>query len=441
MRSFNSDVFKSRRDEFFNKMDDGVAVLIGSKLTYRNEDVAYPFRQNSDFYFLTGFEEPESYAFFIKSGEDQKFVLVVPERDETAEVWTGFRAGITDAIETYKADEAFEIDNPNVFKEKLREYASDKPRIYFPLGFDEKEDKVFIELKKMMYWKGKKGNTFPPIILCPRKLIHEIRMIKSSNDIKILEHAADITKRGFVKAMKESRPGMFEYQVQAMLDYEYRRLGSARDGYEHIVAAGENACVLHYVANKKKIEENELILIDSGAECQYFSADVTRTFPAGTKFTEAQKEIYNLVLKSQEEAIKMSKPGENLEDIHTKVCEIIREGLKELGFFKFSSDAEIEKEKMERRYFMHGTSHWLGMDVHDVGMYKIDGTPIPLAPGMVFTIEPGLYFDPRDKRVPEQYRGIGIRIEDDILITEGGNRNLTYMIPKTVEEIESLLNE
>ncbi|MCD4656002.1 MAG: Xaa-Pro dipeptidase [Planctomycetes bacterium] len=292
-----------------------------------------------------------------------------------------------------------------------------------------------------MYWKGKKGKKFPPIILCPRKLIHEIRLIKSSKDITMLEKAADITKRGFVKAMKESRPGMFEFQVQAIFDYEYRRLGSERDGYEHIVAAGENACVLHYVTNRKKIEENELILIDSGAEYGYFSADVTRTFPAGTKFTEPQKRVYNLVLKSQEEAIKMSKPGVNLEDIHKKVCEIICEGLKELGFFKFSSEAEIEKEKMWRRYFMHGTSHWLGMDVHDVGIYKIDGEPIPLEPGMVFTIEPGLYFDPHDKRVPEEYRGIGIRIEDDILITEAGNRNFTYMIPKTIEEIESLLNE
>ncbi len=435
-------LFAQNRERFFEKMKDGIAVLIGSRVKARNSDTTYPFRQNSDFYYLTGFEEPNSFAFLIKEKNEKKFVMLVPRRDRSLEVWTGYRAGVKGAKEIYGADEAFEIYSERTFPKKLEEFINNKQRVYYPLGFDEKTDEIFISVLSKLRKMSRMGKNAPDSIHDTRGILHEMRMIKTAREIEFIENAVEITKRGFIRAMKETRIGLAEFQVQAMLEYEYRRLGSMRDGFEHIVASGANSCILHYVNNRKKIEKDDLILIDSGAEYKYFSADVTRTFPGGTKFTEPQRKVYNIVLAAADRSIKLSKPGANLNELHDAASEIIRKGLIEIGVFPFNSKEEIEKEKLEKRYYMHKTSHWLGMDVHDVGKYKIDkDTHIPLTAGHVFTVEPGIYFPYDDLRVPKEYRGIGIRIEDDILITEEGNRNLSYSIPRTIKDIEALLAE
>jgi Xaa-Pro aminopeptidase len=426
-----NDEHRSRRAALLRAMDSAVLVAPAAPVTLRNNDVEYEYRQDSDFYYLTGFEEPDSVLVLSSSSRPQSVAFVRP-RDPEREAWDGARLGVERAGEVLGVDAAYPYPE---FAERLPALLSDHDRLYYRLGVRRAMDDVILRAIDNLRARARSGARWPTQIIDPSVLVHEMRLIKSPSELEAMGRAAEATCRAHGASMRSARPGMFEYEIEAVLAAEFVRSGCRRTAYAPIVASGPNATTLHYHANTRQMADGELVLIDAGCECSYYAADVTRTFPVGGRFTAAQRAVYDVVLDAQLAAIDAVRPGTTLDAIHDVTLRILVKGMISLGLLEGSVDGMLE-DKSYMRYFRHRTSHWLGMDVHDVGAYQTGGAPRELAEGMVLTVEPGLYV-PQDSDAPESLRGIGVRIEDDVLVVPGGARVLTSAVPKMPEEIEA----
>jgi Xaa-Pro aminopeptidase len=428
-----SEVFAGRRAAFLRAMaaasPSAIAVLPAAPVLLRNGDVDHEYRQDSDFYYLTGFDEPESAL--VLDASAHKVTLFVRARDREREVWDGPRAGVEGARERFGADEAFVV---NELEEKLPELLQNHVRVYYRLGGRRRFDERLLDAIDRVRARQRTGATAPSEIVDPGIILHEMRLRKSDDEVDRMRTAARITGEAHALAMQRARPGMREYEVEALLIDTFRRHGSERTAYGSIVGSGPNACVLHYRKNDRPIEAGDLLLIDAGCEYGYYASDVTRTFPVGRDFSPEQQAIYELVLEAQCEGIAATRPGTTLDEIHRLCVEVISRGLARLGLLA-GDVREIVEQQRYKRFFMHRTSHWLGMDVHDVGAYFRNGSARPLEQGMVLTVEPGIYIAPDDQSVPSNWRGIGVRIEDDVVVTGAGHDVLTANIPKAVDDV------
>ncbi len=427
-------LFAQRRDAFFEAMSardsKAVAVISSAPVAIRNNDVEHDYRQDSDFYYLSGFEEPESVLVLQANG--RKVTMFVRPRDAEREVWDGARAGVDGAVSAFGASQAFAIGELASKLPGLMEHAE---RLYYRVGRDRSfDEKVFSALESIRRTKGTRDNC-PHEIVDPGSILHEMRLRKSDGEIECMRRAASITKEAHIAAMRAAKPGMFEYELEAILLETFRKRGSPRVAYGSIVGSGPNATTLHYTANTRKMLDGELVLIDAGCEVGLYASDVTRTFPVNGRFSKEQRAIYEIVLAAQLAGIDAVRVGSTNEHIHRAAVEAVTSGLVRIGLLSGSVTELIEKEKY-KPFFMHGTAHWLGLDVHDVGRYKSAGAARPLQPGMVTTVEPGVYIAENCTTVAPEWRGIGVRIEDDVLVTEHGPDVLTRGVPKTVDEVE-----
>ncbi|MER3590227.1 MAG: Xaa-Pro aminopeptidase, partial [Mastigocladus sp. ERB_26_1] len=402
-------------------------------------DVEYNFRQDSDFYYLTGFNEPQAVAILAPHHPEHRFVLFVQPKDREQEVWSGYRCGVEAAKEVYGADEAYPIAE---LDEKLPQYLEKADRIYYRLGRDRAfNDKILNHWQRLMRTYPKRG-TGPIAIEDTSPILHSMRLIKSQAELEFMRKAADIAVEAHNHAMQFTAPGLYEYEVQAEIEHIFRKRGAMGPAYPSIVASGVNACVLHYVENNRQMQDNELLLIDAGCAYEYYNSDITRTFPVGDKFTPEQKILYEIVLIAQKQAIAQVQPGNPYNLFHDTAVRVLTEGLVEIGILKGEIDKLIEEEKY-KPFYMHRTGHWLGLDVHDVGVYQHGDNPQILQPGQVVTVEPGLYIVPDTKpaedqpEIDQRWVGIGIRIEDDVLVTPTGNEVLTAGVPKEIQDLES----
>ena len=422
--------------EFMRRMDqNSVAIIPAAREATRSNDTNYRYRQSSDFFYLTGFEEPEAIA-VIAPGEEQKYILFVRPRDPEREIWDGRRAGVDGAKQEYGADEAFPIAE---FEEKLPDILNGPEKLYYRLGDGNPSlDETIIRQLASVRTLNRKPISVPQTIIDSASIIHEMRVVKSEEEIAIMQRAADIAAEAHVEAMKASRPGMKEYEIEALVEQIFRKAGAAGPSYTSIVGAGANATVLHYITNDGTLNDGDLLLLDAGAEYKGYASDITRTFPINGRFTDAQRDIYDLVLDTQMSCVEMVRPGVRHEDIKNHSIEMLTEGMVRLGLLQGKPE-ELIKEEKYKQFYMHGLGHFLGIDVHDVGRYYSDGESRPLEPGMVMTVEPGIYVSPNTKDIPEKYLGIGVRIEDDVLVTENGPRVLSSKVPKDAKEIEALM--
>ena len=431
----NQHEFLRRRQALLAKMAPASAALIfAAPEVTRSADSEYPYRQNSDFWYFTGFNEPEAVLLLIKSDETHNHsVLFNRLRDKTAEIWFGRRLGQEAAPEKLGVDRALafsEID------EQLHQLLNGLDVVYHAQGEHAYADTiVFAALDKLR--RGSRQNLAAPATLTDwRPWVHEQRLFKSEEEIVAMRRAGEITALGHTRAMEKCRPGMFEYQLEGEILHEFNRHGARFPSYNTIVGSGENGCILHYTENESQMRDGDLVLIDAGCEYKGYAGDITRTFPVNGKFSAPQLAIYDIVLESLETALQLYRPGTSMQEVTTQVVRIMVNGLVNLGILKGDVD-QLITDNAHRPFFMHGLSHWLGLDVHDVGHYGKDRSRL-LEPGMVITVEPGLYIAP-DADVPAEYRGIGIRIEDDILITADGNENLTASVVKSADDIEALM--
>ncbi len=428
--------FKKRRKQLMQHIGKGNIALIGSAaVRARNRDVNYPFRQDSDFYYLTGFNEPDSLAVFIPGRKQGEYILFCREFDEKKALWEGAHAGLEGATVHYKADDSFPIDD---LDDILPGMLEDKGKVYYPIGRDSDLDHNLLVWINHIRSQSRSGVTAPGELASLEHILHEMRLFKSPEELKLMRRAADVSANAHVKAMQKCKPGLYEYQIEAEIIYNFIQDGLRAVAYPSIVAGGKNACVLHYTENADQLKSGDLLLIDAGAECDHYAADITRTFPVSGRFSEPQKQLYQLVLDAQAAAIAQIKPGLPWHLAHDASVEVLTKGLVALGLLKGKVTKLIKDEKY-KQFYMHRIGHWLGMDVHDVGDYKLDKEWRLLEPGMVLTIEPGLYIPADCLTVDEQWRGIGIRIEDDVLVTAEGHEILTGGAPKTIAEIESLM--
>lgn len=421
--------------EFMKRLgQESVAIIPSAREATRSNDTNYRYRQDSDFFYLTGFDEPESIAVIAPSNE-HKYTLFVRPRDPEREIWDGRRAGVEGARNEHGADAAFPIAE---FEEKLGDLLDGVTNLYYRIGSNPELDDMIIAQIRRMRTMTRKGVKVPEAIIDTGAILHEMRLIKSEDEIAIMQRAADIAAEAHREAMQRVRPGMKEYEVEALIEYMFRKNGAAAPAYSSIVGSGPNATVLHYINNDATLRDGELLLVDAGAEYRGYASDITRTFPINGRFTAAQRDIYYLVLEAQTACVGMTRPGVRMDELKTRSIEILTEGMVRLGLLRGEPEKLIEEEKY-KQFYMHGLGHFLGIDVHDVGRYYIDGESRRLEPGMVTTIEPGIYIAPETKDIPEKYLGIGVRIEDDVLVTEDGHRVLSSKAPKQVEEIEELM--
>ena len=422
--------------EFIKRMrPDSVAIIASAHEATRSNDTHYRYRQDSDFYYLTGFDEPEAIA-IIAPARAQKYTLFVRPRDPEREVWDGRRAGVEGAKSEYGADEAFPISE---FAEKLGDFLNGANSLYYRIGNGNAElDETIVNRIRRMRALERRGVRAPEAIIDTGTIIHELRLFKSDEEIELMQRAADIASEGHIAAMKTARPGMMEYEIEALIEYTFRKNGASAPAYTSIVGGGANATVLHYINNDAVLQDGDLLLIDAGAEFHGYASDITRTFPVNGRFTEAQRDIYDLVLEAQLACIEMVRPGSRPQEINKRSVEVLTAGMIRLGLLKGDQETLIKEEKY-KQFYMHTIGHFLGLDVHDVGRYHIKDESRPLEPGMVMTVEPGIYISPSTKEIPEKYLGIGVRIEDDVLVTEDGNRILSSKAPKQVEELEALM--
>jgi Xaa-Pro aminopeptidase len=424
--------FAERRKNLMAKLPEGVAVFPSAPVAIRNNDVEHEYRQDSDFYYLTGFAEPESVLVLASHHADHAAVLFVRPRDPDREVWDGARAGVDGAVKDFGVDAAFPISE---LAQRLPDYLQNHERLLYRLGKDRTFDEKMLAALDATRARSRRAVSWPIAIVDPASILHEMRLFKSKEEIATMQRAAAITRDGHLAAMQLAKPGLYEYEVEAALRQVFRKNGSERPAYAPIVGSGPNATVLHYRQNDRRIEAGELLLIDAGCEYDYYASDVTRTFPVNGKFSPSQEAIYRIVLDAQLAAIAATVPGATLEQIHEKALNVIVDGLLSRGLL--SGDRQkIMDEQLYRPFYMHRTSHWLGMDVHDVGAYFRNQKSRPLEAGMVITVEPGIYIAAGNTSVPPAYRGIGVRIEDDVLVTSDGQLNLTADIPKSVSELE-----
>ncbi|MFH8135529.1 Xaa-Pro aminopeptidase [Pantoea osteomyelitidis] len=430
------ETFQQRRQALLARMAPGsAALLFAAPEVTRSNDSEYPFRQNSDFWYFTGFNEPQALLVLIKSDENHNHsVLFNRVRDLTAEIWFGRRLGQEAAPAKLGVDRALPWDDIN---EQLYQLLNGLDVVYHAQGlFREADELVFGALEKLR--RGFRQNLSAPDTLTDwRPWVHEMRLFKAPEEIEILRRAGQISALAHTRAMEACRPGLFEYHLEGEILHEFNRHGARFPSYNTIVGSGENACILHYTENESELRDGDLVLIDAGCEFHGYAGDITRTFPVSGKFSPAQREIYDIVLASLYHALSLFRPGISIREVNDEVVQIMVSGLVELGILEGDVDTLIA-ENAHRQFYMHGLGHWLGLDVHDVGHYGTPSRDRILEPGMVLTIEPGLYIAP-DADVPTQYRGIGVRIEDDILITETGNENLTDSVVKDAEAIETLM--
>jgi Xaa-Pro aminopeptidase len=428
----------SRLTEFMGKMEpSSVAVFASAHDIRRNADTDFEFRQDTDFYYLTHLNEPDCVAIVAPDHPEHKYVLFVRPRIREEEIWTGLRAGVEGAVLDYGADAAYAIGQ---FDDLLPKYLQNVEKLYYRFGINEGFDHKIISTIKYMREKVRGGAYAPTTIIDPGTIVHEMRLRKSEADVQSLRRAAQISAEGHIAAMKHCKPGIYEYELEAIIEYVFRKNGATGVGYPSIVGSGFNTTILHYNTNNHQIKDGDLVLIDAGAEYNLFSGDITRTFPANGKFTKAQQSIYEAVLAANKEVIKMVKPGESFMKLHEKAVEVVSDQLLKLGLLSGSREEVIEKEAY-RKFFMHRTGHWLGMDVHDVGRYKVKDEWRKLEPGMTFTVEPGIYIPAGTEGVSEEYFNIGVRIEDDVLVTENGYEVLTSMTPKEANDVEVTMKE
>ena len=431
---FSQQIFAERRRALLESMGDGVAVFFSAPVFIRNNDVEHEYRQDSDFFWLTGFDEPSSVLVLSNVHASHEAVLFLRPRDPSREIWDGPRVGVDDAVRVLGADAAFLISE---LAEKLPDYLSDAKRLVYRFGVEASHDEQILAAIRKVRAKQKLV-VAPTEIVDTSRFVHESRLKKDASEIEAMSRASAITHEAHLAAMRVAVPGAYEYEVEAEILRTYRKHGAERAAYGSIVGSGPNATILHYRKNDRRIEKGDLLLIDAGAEFDYYASDVTRTFPVDGKFTDAQRTIYELVLQAQLAAIDVIRPGATIDDVHQCAVRVLTTGLIQLGLLSGNVDEAVEKGTY-KAFYMHGTSHWLGMDVHDVGGYFSDvKVKRQFQPGYVLTVEPGIYIA-QDAEVEAQFRGIGIRIEDDILVTETGSRNLTAAIPKTVADIERVL--
>ncbi len=457
---------------------DGIAIIPAGVETIRNDDVHHEFRQDSDFFYVTGFTEPEAVAVLAPGHPDGEFTLFVRPRDAEMEAWNGYRAGVEGARERFGADAAHDVAQ---LDDVVARMMLGRSVLWYRLGNPTHDARVTSLVSKARAYRDRYGRAAPEAVRDLGAALGGLRLVKSDEEIDSMRAACHLTAEGHREAMRFARAGLFEYQVQAAMEYVWREGGSPRNGYPSIVASGPQACILHYVENDRRIEEGDLILIDAAAEVDYYSSDITRTFPAEGTFLPVQRAVYDVVLAAQRAGIGATGPGSTIGAVHETATRVLTEGLVELGLVPGGLDQSLAMHHY-RQFFFHGTSHWLGLDVHDRGSYRVDGESRPLEPGMVFTVEPGLYFDsskstrsfalleydldkwteerilegaPARERqeaaladaeqveveLPPEFVGLGIRIEDDILIVDDGHENLTEHVPVDVEEIEKLCAE
>lgn len=431
-------MYAERRQRLMERMRDAVAIFFAAPETLRNHDVHHPYRQDSDLHYLTGFEEPESVLVIAPHREPgDRVILFLRVRDPEREVWDGKRLGVDAAPKAVGVDKAWPIDE---LAERLPTCFEGATRLYHALGRPHREadDRAVLTALAAARRARKKGIDTPGDLLDPESLLHEDRLIKDAGALDAMRRAAALTALGHRRAMAATRAGVREYQIMAAMEYEWIVRGAVRNAYPSIVGSGPNACILHYRAGDRALEPGELVLVDAGCEVGYHACDVTRTWPVDGKFSEPQRRIYALVLKAQKAAIDHCRPGRTFESVHDLTVKLLVEGLVELGLLEGDVD-EIIRSEAFKRFYMHRTGHWLGMDVHDVGPYYLRGTSRALEPGMVLTVEPGLYIAPDDETVAPEWRGIGIRIEDDVLVTAGAPDVLTAEIPKEIADIEALV--
>jgi Xaa-Pro aminopeptidase len=428
-------MIKPQLEEFMRRMAPrSVAIIPGAHDTTRSNDTHYRFRQDSDFFYLTGFEEPDAVA-VIRPGADEKYTLFVRPRDPEREIWDGRRAGVEGAKSEFGADAAFPISE---FGEKLSQYLDGAEMLYYRLGVDpDLDQKIINEIARLRSLNRKPVHP-PQTIIDPATISHEMRVVKSADELELMQTAADIAAEAHCEAMKTVRPGMKEYQIEALIEQVFRRRGAAGPAYTSIVGAGPNATVLHYINNDGDLRDGELLLVDAGAEYKGYASDITRTYPINGRFSPAQSEIYDLVLKAQMACVEMVRPGVTHDQLKQHSIEVLTEGMVELGMLRGKPE-DLIKEKQYEKFYMHGLGHMLGVDVHDVGRYYFGEESRALEPGVVMTVEPGIYVAPDTKDIPEKYLGIGVRIEDDVLCTNNGPRVLTHKVPKQREEIEGLM--
>lgn len=428
--------YAKRRKELMQKIgSDGIVILPSAPEVSRNGDAVYAYRQNSDFYYLTGFDEPESVLVLAPKRKEGEFILFNRVRDRDREIWDGPRAGQEGAVKEYQADQAFPYSELQLL---LPDLLAGREAIHYTLGINREFDKIILQCVNKVRAKIRGGLQSPASFVDIAPSLHEMRLFKSPAEIAVMQQAVDITEKAHVRAMRACKPGMYEYQLEAELLYEFQRNGARFPAYNSIVGSGRNTCILHYINNNKKIVDGDMVLIDAGAEFENYAADITRTFPANGKFSGEQKAIYELVLESQLAAIKSVKPGASWTTAQNVVVKVLTQGLVDLGILKGNVDNLIEKEAYFP-FYMHRSGHWLGLDVHDVGRYRLNTKWRTLKPGMVFTVEPGLYISADIPGVNKRWHNIGVRIEDNVLVTDKGRDVLSRNIPKSVADIEALM--
>ena len=425
--------FSERRDLLADKvLEDSAIIVSAASVKSRISDTEYSYRQDSNFYYLSGYEEPESLILIRPNQDKERFIIFCRDRDPLREQWDGFRTGQEGVIQGYGADAAYSINSIDEIMPKLLEGAKN---IYFsmsaPCGVDAKISSWVEDIRK----NTRSGAEPPQNLLSLDSILHEMRLIKESDEMDLMKKAANITTEAHIRAMQSVRPGMYEYQLEAEYLYAFNKNGARSPAYNSIVGGGNNSCILHYVENNAELKDGDLVLVDAGCEYQYYASDVTRTFPVNGKFSPEQREIYSIVLEAHKQSMEQAKPGNKWNLMHEKSVEVIVEGLLSIGLLQGSRDEIIDKGEYSK-FYMHRIGHWLGMDVHDVGSYKQDGDWRPLEEGMVMTVEPGIYILDSMEGVDDKWKGIGVRIEDDIAITESGFEILTPDVPRTIEEVE-----
>ncbi|SDR71132.1 aminopeptidase P Metallo peptidase. MEROPS family M24B [Halopseudomonas xinjiangensis] len=428
--------YARRRKALMAQMEpDSIAILPAAPVYIRNRDVEHNYRQDSDFQYLTGFPEPEAVAVLIPGREHGEYVLFCREKDKERELWDGYRAGQEGAVSEYGADDAFPI---NDIDDILPGLIEGRERVYYVMGANEEFDRRLTSWINIIRSKARLGAQPPNEFVALDHLLHDMRLYKNAAEVKLMHAAGEISAEAHIRAMQVCRPGMYEYQLEAELQHTFMRHGSRSPAYQSIVATGRNACILHYTENTSQIRDGDLILIDAGCELDCYASDITRTFPANGRFSTEQRAIYDIVLAAQKEAFEHIAPGRHWNEAHEATVRVIVGGLIDLGLLKGTVEEVIANESY-RRFYMHRAGHWLGMDVHDVGDYRVGGEWRVLEPGMVMTVEPGIYIAPDDDSVPKKWRGIGVRIEDDVVVTRAGCDVLTDTVPKEADEIEQLM--
>ncbi len=435
--SISKSEFGRRREKLMALMEPNcIAIVPSAHCQIRSRDTEYPFRQDSDFYYLSGFVEPDSVLVLLPGRSHGEFVIFCRERDPEMELWHGSREGQTGVCDRYGADDAFPIgDIDDIFPGLIE----GRERVYYSMGRSVEFD------QKIMYWvnllrsKEASGAIPPGEFTDLDHMLHDLRLIKSAAELRTMRKAGEITARAHIRAIQKCRPGTYEYQLEAELRHEFVSSGARHTAYPSIIASGSNACVLHYLANEMKMRDGDMVLIDAGCEFEYYAADVTRTFPVNGRFSSAQRAVYEVVLAAHQAALAEIKPGNHWNQPHDATVNVITRGLVALGLLKGSVKSLI-KRRAYKEFYLHRAGHWLGLDVHDVGDYRVSGEWRVLEPGMVMTVEPGIYISPGNNKVDKAWRGLGIRIEDDVVVTKEGCEVLTAAVPNTVEAIEALMD-